>query len=436
MIKREWYLNELIKNMHSGFPKVITGIRRCGKSYLLSNIFKDYLLSQKVSKNNILFINLDDIQNAMYRDPLVLDAYIRNFVRKKTMVYVMIDEIQRVFSIVNPILTNGNHVLAKKDDREIISFVDVILGLSLEKNIDLYVTGSNSKMLSTDIITEFRDKAINIHLSPLSFYEYSQYMENSSLDTLYSYMQYGGMPLCVLKEHDEDKRSYLKSLFELTYFKDILEHHDLKKSESLNELCTFLSSSTGELINSKKIADTYLSVKKEKIDKSTIDAYIQYFLDAFILNEAKRYDVKGRKEIGALRKYYFVDSGLRNAWLNFAFNDEGHILENVIYNELLYQGYTVNIGSFDSITKNKEGKSIRKTNEIDFYAHKENQEFYVQVTADLNELQVSSREVRAYKLLKDSIPKIIVVNKPIHHYKDEHGFIVMSAIEFMLNYIA
>ncbi len=434
MIKRDKYLNKLIKAKGDGFPKVITGIRRCGKSYLLKNLFSNYLIENGVKKEQIFIFELDDDKNAFLRNPIELGKYIREITKNNKMNYVILDEIQRVYTIVNPTLTEGKIVLAKEKDTETISFVDVVLGLSHEENIDLYVTGSNSKMLSTDIVTEFRDKATNIHMSPLSYEEYYNYVDGSKFEALYSYMQYGGMPLAVLKS-EEEKKEYLISLFKTTYFKDIIEHNKLNKSEFLDELCNILSDCTGDLLNSKKLANTFNSVKGEKIDKQTIDKYINYFEDAFIINEAKRYDLRGKSDIGALRKYYFVDTGLRNARLNFAYSDDGKLLENVIYNELIYNDYSVNVGTFDTVEKNVENKSIRKTNEVDFFARKGNRLYYVQVTNDLNDAHTKAREYRPFFLLNDQVQKIIIVNKPINETKDEYGFTVMGASYFMLEFI-
>ena len=240
MIKRDKYLQQLIKAKDNGFPKVITGIRRCGKSYLLKNIYREYLMGEGIDEAEILIIELDDDRNAAYRDPLLLANYVREYCKGRKHCYVFLDEIQKVYPLVNPNLTDGRHVLAGKSDTEIITFVDVVLGLSREKNIDLYITGSNSKMLSTDIITEFRDKATNIALAPLSFEEYFNYAEGSANEAIYDYMQFGGMPLAVLKK-GEDKKEYLKGLFETTYFQDIIEHNNLKKSESLDELSNIIS---------------------------------------------------------------------------------------------------------------------------------------------------------------------------------------------------
>lgn len=434
MIKREKYLQQLIKNRDNGFPKIITGIRRCGKSYLIKEIYRKYLLEQGVSEDCILIVELDDDQNIKYRDPIYLGEYVREYCAAKDKCVVFIDEVQMVYSLVNPYLTDGKHVLAKKSDTERITFVDVILGLSRQKNIDLYVSGSNSKMLSSDIVTEFRDKAVNIQLAPLSFEEFYQYHGGSKTEAIYEYMQYGGMPLAVTK-NEEDRKEYLKGLFETTYFRDIVERNKLRKSSSLDELCNIISSVTGELLNAEKIANTYKSVKKEKIDTKTVEKYIGYFVDAFILREARRYDLKGRSEIGALRKYYFLDTGLRNARLNFAFPDEGQMLENIVYNELIYHGYTVNVGTFDSIEKNSAGKSIRKTNEVDFFARKGNRQYYIQVTADISNAATKAREFRPFLMLNDQVKKIVVINKPVNECLDENGFTVIGATDFLLRFI-
>lgn len=433
-IERPKYLNLLIANKNNGFPKVITGVRRCGKSFLLKNLYKNYLLKSGVKESNILSVDLDDDKNADLRDPINLGNYVRKFCSSKAVFYVFLDEIQLVFSIVNPSLTGGKHVLAKKSDKEAVSFVDVVLGLSHEKNIDLYVTGSNSKMLSKDIVTEFRDKATNIHLIPLSFEEFYAYRGGSKNDAVFEYMQYGGMPLAVLKEEGE-KRNYLVNLFNTTYFKDILDHNHLRKSESLDELCNILSESIGSLINSKKIADTYRSVKKQNIDEDTVNRYLTCFEDSFLLREARRFDIKGRKEIGALRKFYFVDTGLRNARLNFAFPDEGNLLENLVYNELIYNDFIVNVGCFDTIEKNESGSSVRKSYGIDFYASKNLEKYYIQVSSSLDNAKAKAREIKPFKLLKDSFQRIVVVNKPINETVDENGIILIGVADFFLRFL-
>ena len=434
MIERNVYLSKLISSKGNGFPKIITGVRRCGKSYLLKEIFKKHLLGEGVSEDNIIIVELDDLKNVKYRNPIELDKYIRNKCNVNTINYVFIDEVQLVTTIVNPIFTNGEYVIAKVDDKDVISFVEVVLGLSREKYIDLYATGSNSKTLSSDVITEFRDKATNISLYPLSFEEFSNYKNSRSSDTVFEYMRYGGMPLAVLKDIN-DKKDYLKGLFETTYFKDILEHNKLEKTEALDSLCNIISEGTGQLFNSQKIADTYKSVTKDSIDKDTVKKYIDYFVDAFILREATRYDVKGNNEIGALRKYFFVDNGLRNARLNFAYDDEGQMLENMVYNELLYNGYTVNVGTFEKYEKNKNGESVRKTYEIDFVAQRGIKKYYIQVASDISNAETKARELKPFFALKDSIQKTIVINKPLEESLDLNGFTVIGIADFLLRFI-
>ena len=282
MPNRPKYLNQLIQAKQNGFPKVITGIRRCGKSYLLKELYRSWLLETNVKEENIIILELDDAKNAAYRNPLALNEFILSKCSDKTQqFYVFLDEIQRVYTIINPDLTDGKTVLAKEGDTEVISFIDVTLGLSHEKNIDLYITGSNSKMLSSDIVTEFRDKATEIHLQPLSFAEFCDWTKMEKFEALYEYMQYGGMPLAVLKPQNE-KEIYLKELFKTTYFKDILERKNLRREEALDELCTILATCTGELLNTEKLANTFLSKRKEKISKETVSSYIQAFEDAFI----------------------------------------------------------------------------------------------------------------------------------------------------------
>lgn len=433
MINRPKYLKKLINAKWNRFPKIITGIRRCGKSYLLKEIFHKYLIENGVHEENIISLELDDAKNANYRNPIELNKFIlEKCADKNEQFYVFLDEIQRIYTIVNPSLTEGKITLATNKDTETISFVDVVLGLSHEKNIDLYVTGSNSKMLSTDIVTEFRDKATEIHMAPLSFSEFyeAQNGKMEKQEALYEYMQYGGMPLAVLKDKGE-KEEYLKGLFKTTYFKDILERNKLRKTEAMDELCTIFATCTGELLNAEKLANTFLSKRREKIDKETVTSYINAFLDAFILSEAKRYDLKGRKFINSTRKYYFSDPGLRNARLDFIYPDEGQILENVVYNELCYNGWNVNIGTFDSIEK-ENGKSVRKKYEVNFMATKGSETIYLQITDNMSNAETKKRETRPYILLNDQIKKIIVVNRPIKETKDENGFTVVGITDFLL----
>lgn len=434
MIKRDRYLAQLISNKENGFPKVVTGIRRCGKSFLLKEIYRRYLVDSGTDPDNILTIELDTDAGIRYRNPLILGKYVREYCGGKGKCFVFIDEIQLVNTIVNPAFTGDRIVLAKPGDENTISFVEVVLGLSRERNIDLYVTGSNSKMLSSDIVTEFRDKATIINIGPLSFEEFYLHAGGSKTDAFYDYLTYGGMPLAVLKDKGE-KRAYLKSLFNTTYIADILEHNRIQKSEALEELCNILSTCTGELINSQKLADTYNSVSHLGIDKDTVTKYISFFMDAFIIREARRYDVKGRREIGALRKYYFADTGLRNARLDFSFTDEGHLLETVVFNELIYNGYSVSVGTYDKVEKDGSGKSIKKNYEIDFLARRDSRVFYVQTSSDLSKEDTRKRELKPFLALNDQIQKVLVINKPLDESLDENGFIIIGITDFLLRFI-
>lgn len=435
MIERNVYLNKLIKSRGNGFPKVITGIRRCGKSYLLTEIYKNYLLNQGVKEENIHVIDLDEEENFSYYDPIALYDHVLKICNPKEMNYIFIDEIQNVYPILNPALTAGKHVLAKEKDENTITFAKIVLSISKKKYIDLYVTGSNSKMLSTDVQTEFRDKATNINISPLSFEEFYHYRKGEKDTALNEYMIYGGMPLAVLKETDEEKREYLISLFETTYFKDIIERYKFRKSEALDELCNILSTCVGTLINAEKLKEAYQTKTKNSIDANTINSYINAFKDSHLIREANRYDVKGKNIISSLKKYYFIDTGLRNARLNFAFPDEGKMLENIVYNELLYHGYTVNVGTYDKIEKNKNKESIRKTYEIDFLATKGPRMYYLQIASDISSEETRRRELKPYIALNDQIQKIVVINKSIPEMRDANGFTIIGITDFLLRFI-
>ena len=435
MIERNVYLNKLIESRENGFPKVITGIRRCGKSYLLEEIYKKYLIDSGVNEKNIIIIDLEEEENYEYYDPINLSNHVLDLCDKDKMNYVFIDEIQNVVSIINPVFTDGKHIKAKPKDENAITFAKIVLSLSKKKNIDLYVTGSNSKMLSTDVQTEFRDRATNINVNPLSFEEYMKYTNLEEYRAINEYLTYGGMPLAVLKEREEDKKDYLTNLFETTYFKDIIERYKFRKAEALDELCTLLSTCVGTLINSEKLSNTYKSKTKNKIDSETVTSYVNAFKDANIIREANRYDVKGKEIITSLKKYYFIDTGLRNARLNFAFLDEGQMLENVVYNELIYNGYSVSVGTYDKVEKNKNNESIRRTYEIDFLATKGTRMYYIQVASDINNEETRNRELKPYISLNDQIQKIIVINRPINETRDMNGFIVIGIVDFLLRFI-
>lgn len=431
MIERPVYLNKLIKVKDNGFPKVITGLRRCGKSYLLTDIYPSYLRSIGVLDEEIIYIALDDDRNGELRDPLALGSRVRTLTEDKThRYYVFLDEIQKVYTIVNPSLNEGKHVLAKEGDSDVVSFVDVVLGLSRESNIDLYVTGSNSRMLSSDIITEFRDKATEIRMFPLSFSEYHAFSNRDKLQDYFEYALHGGMPLAVLKEGRE-KEEYLTSLFTKVYFRDILEHHHIRKSESFDELCTFLAQTSGQLLNVTKLRDRMKSEKKLDISADAVSDYIDAFEDSFLIQKGERFDLKGGALIGATRKYYFGDIGLRNARLSFAFPDMGQVMENIIFNELAYRGYQVRIGTFDTVEK-RDGVSVRVTYEVDFYATRTGEDMYIQACYSIGDSSTREREKRPLSMLRDSKRKVIVVADPIPPSRTEEGYEVLNIADFLL----
>jgi predicted AAA+ superfamily ATPase len=432
MIPRDKYLGQLIMGMGNGFPKIVTGIRRCGKSYLLKEIFKSHLISLGVKEEQFLLVELDDDANANLRNPLTLSTFVREKAKgMQDTLYVVLDEIQRVFEIVNPELTGGRVVLAKKGDAQTISFVDVVMGLASVANIDLYVTGSNARMLSSDIVTQFRDKATQIHVAPLSFSEYYAHVGGAKSEALYEYLLHGGMPLAVLKQRSE-KEEYLKGLYQTTYFKDILEHHGFQKDWALDELADALSSLVGKIITVEKIANTLRSAGKTSLDPKTVESYIDSFVDAFLLSEASRYDVKGRSLIGAGRKYYFTDTGLRNARLNFGFPDIGQLMENAVYNELLYHGYQVSVGMVPTVGKDKDGKSVRKDYEIDFVARKGYEALYVQICQSVTDPNVLKKELRPFDFVRGEAKNVLVIGDPIPETRNQDGTYVVGIADFLL----
>ena len=434
MIRRDYYLNKLIKARQNGYPKVITGIRRSGKSYLLKTIYRDYLISQGIKEEQIVTIELDDYRNVEYLNPFKLAEYIEEKVKdKSTFYYVFIDEIQMVMKIINPALTDGKIVIAKEGDENVVSFVEVVLGISRLENVDLYVTGSNSKMLSKDVVTQFRDKATNIHLHPLSFKEYYGYVGGDQYAAFEKYRRYGGMPAAVLKETDEEREEYLKGLFDTTYIRDIIEHNHFRKGEALDEICNIVSFYDGALLNTQKISNIFQSRKHEKICKESVEAYLDAFEDAYLINKAERYDIKGGNSIGATRKYYFTDVGLRNARVGFSSLDKGQLLENIVYNELICNGYNVKVGSFNQVEKDKNGKSIMKTYEIDFLASKGMDYLYCQVADNVDYHSTQKRETAPFRFIRDSYRKIVLVNTPMEPMRLENGIVAINAIDFLLN---
>ena len=425
MIARPDYLNKLISKKENGLIKIITGNRRCGKSYLLFTIYHEYLVSAGIAENQIIELALDETVNAKYRNPIELDSYIRSLVSDKSkQYYVFLDEIQKVDEIQNPYVDNPNSK---------ITFVDTVLGLMKIKNMDLYITGSNSKMLSSDILTEFRDRGDEIRVYPLSFAEFYASFKGDKKEAWKEYYTYGGMPLAVTKKTPEEKSKYLKDLFTGTYLKDVLERHTITNSTSdLEELLNIISSSIGSLTNPLNLSNTFKTVKKRNLAPETISTYLDYFKDAFLIDSAVRYNIKGKKYISTPLKYYFVDVGLRNARLNFRQQEENHIMENIIFNELKIRGFDVDIGVIEHNTKDATGKSRRNFLEIDFIANRGNNRFYIQSALHLDTQEKREQETQSLNRIHDSFKKIVVVKDDIEPWQDDKGIQYIGIEQFLL----
>lgn len=422
VINRDFYLNQLIAKKDNGLIKVITGIRRCGKSFLLFNIFTDYLKNQGIKDSQIITLKLDENSFAQYRNPLELDKYIRSKIKGKKRFYILIDEIQFVESIPNPWLQGTNSK---------ITFVDVLLGLMKIENADVYVTGSNSKMLSSDVITQFRDRGDEIKIAPLTFSEFLPTFKGSQEDAWKEFYTYGGLPrLPALKTHKE-KSEYLQKLFNNTYIKDVLERHDIRNSQaSIDTLINIVASAVGSLTNPKKLSDTFKS-NGLSIEPNTIGEYLGHLEESFILEHALRYDVKGKKYISTPMKFYFTDVGLRNARLNFRQQEENHIMENIIYNELKKRGFSVDVGVVEYRHKDSNGKDIRTQLEIDFIARGTSKLFYIQSALNIDG-DKRDQEINSLKRVSDSFMKIIVVKDNIMPWHDDNGFLYIGIREFLL----
>ncbi|HBJ11987.1 MAG: ATP-binding protein [Clostridia bacterium] len=404
-IKRDLYLNKIINRRENGLIKIITGIRRCGKSYLLDPLFKNYLLADGVKEDHIIKLELDRVENEKYRDSKALNEYIRSLIKDKDMYYVILDEIQ---------LVKG--------------FEFVLNGLLYEKNIDVYVTGSNSKFLSSDIITEFRGRGDQIKVNPLSFAEFLSAFNGDKYEAWNEYVTYGGMPLILSKKNDEEKSQYLKELFEQTYIKDIVERNNIQRIDILDSLINMLASSVGSLTNPQKIFDTFKSKGEKELSLNTINSYIADIEDSFIVNKSTRYDIKGKKYIQTPQKYYFSDIGLRNARLNFRQQEENYLMENIIYNELLIRGYNVDVGV---VEVREEGK--RKQLEVDFVCNLGNKRYYIQSALNLDTKEKTIQESRSLNNIGDSFKKIIVVKDNIKLWRTDDGIVIMGIQEFLLN---
>ena len=426
MIERKKYLEKLISKKENGLVKVITGIRRCGKSYLLFNIYKDYLKSIGVEDNCIITLALDDDENIKYRNPIELGKYIRSLIADESKnYYVFLDEIQKVVTIQNPYIDGV-------EDK--VGFVDVVLGLMKRDNIDLYVTGSNSKMLSSDILTEFRGRGDEIRVNPLSYNEFYNAYKGDKHDAWQEYYTYGGLPLVMQKNNHEEKAKYLQSLFDRIYLSDIIERNKILHDKSvLDDILNIISSSVGSLTNAGKIAKTFKSERQVNISDDTVSRYLDFFIDAFMIYKAERYDVKGRKYIGSPLKYYFSDVGLRNARLNFRQQEENHIMENIIYNELCNRDFSVDVGVVEYCYKDENKKSKRAQLEIDFVANKGSKKYYIQSALTVADEKKRQQEVRSLNRVGDSFKKIVVVKDNIIPWHDDNGILYIGVERFLLD---
>lgn len=408
-IKRDKYLNDLINRMHNGMIKVVTGIRRCGKSYLLFNIFKNYLLEYGVTASHIITIELDQRKNKKYRDPDTILDYIESLIEDDEQYYIMLDEVQMLQE-----------------------FEEVLNSLLHIRNADIYVTGSNSKFLSKDVITEFRGRGDEIHIYPLTFKEFMEAYDGDMYRGWAEYVVYGGLPLTVTMKTEEQKISYLTNLFKETYLKDIIERHHIEKTQELEDLVNILASAIGSLTNPPKIEATFKSAIQSTISLNTIRQYIEYLEDAFIINKANRYNVKGRKYIGTPLKYYFEDVGLRNARLGFRQVEETHLMENIIYNELRSRGYTVDVGVVEKRGTDENGKEYKNQLEIDFVANLGSKRYYIQSAFSMPTEEKRIQEKASLVNVNDSFKKIIVVKDVVNVTRDEDGITTMSIYDFLL----
>ena len=409
-IKRDRYLNLLISKKHNGLIKVITGMRRCGKSYLLFTLFKDYLLSEGIEKSHIIEIAFDAYENKQYRDPDVLYPYLKEQIKDDGMYYVLLDEVQLLGE-----------------------FEAILNSLTRMKNVDVYVTGSNARFLSKDVITEFRGRGDEVHMYPLSFAEFMSVYPGTKQDGWNEYMLYGGLPLVLSFTTPDQKIAFLKSLFEETYISDIVGRHSIRNKAELEELLNILSSAIGSLTNPEKLAATFRSAKNKKISSNTIKKYIDYLCDSFLIDSAVRYDVKGKKYIDTPVKYYFTDMGLRNARLNFRQLEETHSMENIIFNELKIRGFNVDVGVIIQYDTNEKGNSIRKQLEIDFVCNKGSKRYYIQSAYAIPDQAKMEQEQRSLMLTGDFFKRIIITKDTPAPYYNENGVLIMSVYDFLLN---
>ena len=424
IVRRDRYLRKLIERKGNGLIKVITGIRRCGKSFLLNVLFRDYLLSTGVSNEDIIMLSLDDSESARYRNPLELEAYIRSMVSDRSrLFYVFIDEIQMAGEVDNPYLPGDK-----------ITYVSVMLSLMKLENADLYVTGSNSEMLSSNIVTQFRDKGDEIHMYPLSFSEYCSALSGTPDELIGEYLRYGGLPRLLQFSSNDDKSRYLMRLLSDTYIKDVIERHGLSSERTqIDDVLHVIASSVGYLSNADRISGTLESVRHIKVSANRVTEYLGYIKESYIITEAGRYDIKGRRHIGAQRKYYFADPGLRNACLSFRQIEENHLMENAVFSELLYRGYDVSVGVVGYNWKDAEGKSRRSQLEVDFIAENADEKYYIQCAFMIPDEEKQRQEKASLLRIRDSFRKIIVVRDSIIPWHDEHGILYIGLARFLMD---
>ncbi len=421
IIKRDLYLNKLIRKKNNGSIKIITGLRRSGKSYLLNNLYYEYLLSEGVKKEQIIKLALDDDRNRDYRNPDNLSEFLYSKITNETdNFYFLLDEVQ--FAISDEEIKS----------KEPIRLYGILNGLLRLKNVDVYVTGSNSKFLSSDIATEFRGRGDVIHVNPLSFAEFcSAYKNGDKYDAWDEYSTYGGMPMLLGLETDEEKAEYLNNLFKNTYIKDIIERNNLRGDVTIDTLVDVLASAIGSLNNPTKIAKTFASNGIKTADK-TISTYVDYLLDAFLIRKATRYDIKGRKYINSPFKYYFSDVGLRNARLNFRQQEQTHIMENIIYNELVMRGFNVDVGIIEHVVRDEDGKRTTKHLEVDFVCNKGSQRYYIQSAFSIPNAEKMAQEQASLDRIDDSFKKIIITQDRTKLWRNEKGYVIMNVLDFLL----
>ena len=426
MLPRKAYLERLIRKKDNGRVKVITGLRRSGKSVLLFQLFRDYLLEEGIPQEQIIGLALDIYSNVKYRNPMELDKYIRERIAdSQKKYYVLLDEIQYVSEIQNPYVDDPG---AK------ITFIDVVLGFMQMSNVDVYVTGSNSKMLSSDVLTQFRDRGDEIRVFPLSFGEFLDAYEEDKRGAWQDYYTYGGMPYTLTLKTHEEKSRYLQDLFERTYIKDVLERNRiLNDEEVLSKLLDILASGIGSLTNPSKLSNTFMSESHIAIASETIEKYIGYFENAFLLKKAERYDVKGRKYISTPAKYYYADPGLRNARLGFRQVEETHLMENVLYTDLTRRGYDVDVGVVEYATRDQDGKKVRKQLEVDFVVNRGSERYYIQSALTIADPDKKEQEIASLLRIPDSFKKIVVVRDYLKPMTDEHGIQYVGVEQFLLD---